>query len=157
MIRRAEKRDIEDIDRLLFQVNNVHADGRPDLFKHGCKKYTDEELFEIIADEKRPVFVYTDEKDEHVFGYAFCMIEEYENDHNMVDRKTLYIDDLCVDEEVRGRHIGSKLYEYVYGYAEGIGCHNLTLNVWSLNADAMKFYETLGLKPYKTGMEVILN
>ncbi|MCR5733877.1 MAG: GNAT family N-acetyltransferase [Lachnospiraceae bacterium] len=156
MIRPAKKRDIQDIDRLLFQVNNVHADDRPDLFKRDCKKYTDEELEKIIEDDKRPIFVYTDERDEQVLGYAFCIIEEYENDHNMVDRKTLYIDDLCVDEEVRGRHIGRLLYEHVLRYAKHTGCYNVTLNVWSLNTDAMKFYEALGLKPYKTGMEVIV-
>ena len=156
MIRRAENRDIPDIDKLLYQVDNVHADGRSDLFKHDCKKYTDEQLEEIIRDDDRPIFVLTDEADEHVLGYCFCILEKYENDNNMVDRITLYIDDLCVDEEARGGHIGSTLYRYVCGFAKDLGCYNVTLNVWSCNEKAMKFYETMGLKPYKTGMECIL-
>ena len=156
MIRRAENRDIPDIDKLLYQVCNVHADGRSDLFKHDCKKYTDEQLTEIIQDDGRPIFVLTDEEDVHVLGYCFCMLEIYENDNNMVDRKTLYIDDLCVDEEARGQHIGSRLYRYVLDHAKEIGCYNVTLNVWSLNDKAQKFYEAMGLKPYKVGMEHIL-
>ena len=156
MIRRAEKRDIPDIDKLLYQVCNVHADGRGDLFKHDCKKYTDEQLEEIIKDEERPIFVLPDEQDEHVLGYCFCILERYVNDNNMVDRTTLYIDDLCVDEEARGQHAGSRLYRYVCDYAKEIGCYNVTLNVWSCNEKAMKFYEAMGLKPYKTGMECIL-
>ena len=55
MIRRAIVTDIHDIDRLLYQVNQIHADGRPDLFVGGLKKYTDEELAEIIPDDSRPV------------------------------------------------------------------------------------------------------
>ncbi len=156
MIRKAQSRDIPDIDRLLFQVDNVHADGRDDLFKHDCKKYTDDQLEGILKDDKRPIFVYTDEKDEHVLGYCFCIFEIYENDNNMVDRKTLYIDDLCVDEAMRGKHIGRQLYEYVKAYAKEEGFYNITLNVWSLNKSAINFYEAMGLKPYKTGMEHIL-
>ncbi len=156
MIRRAEKRDIPDIDRLLYEVNNVHADGRSDLFRHDCKKYTDEELEVIIKDDKRPVFVLTDQSDERVYGYCFCIMEVYENDHNMVDRKTLYIDDLCVDEEKRGEHIGSQLYNFVLEFAKREGCYNVTLNVWSLNDKAKKFYDAMGLRPYKVGMEKIL-
>ncbi len=156
MIRRAEKRDIPDIDRLLFQVNNVHADGRSDLFKHDCKKYTDVQLEAIIKDDNRPIFVFSDEKDEKVLGYCFCILEIYENDNNLTDRKTLYIDDLCVEEGKRGMRIGKRLYEHVLDYAKGIGCYNVTLNVWCLNEKAMGFYEALGLTPYKIGMEQIL-
>ena len=156
MIRRAEKRDIPDIGRLLLQVNNVHADIRPDLFKHDHRKYTDVQLEGIIEDDSRPVFVLTDEEDEHLRGYCFCELTVYENDNNMTDRKTLYIDDLCVDEASRGEHTGRKLYEYVLGYAERSGCYNVTLNVWSGNEGARGFYDAMGLKPYKTGMEYIL-
>ena len=37
------------------------------------------------------------------------------------------------------------------------GCYNLTLNVWTLNTGAMRFYEKCGLVPQKIGMESILN
>ena len=74
----------------------------------------------------------------------------------MVNRRTAYMDDLCVDENSRGKHIGTKLYDYVTNYAKEIGCYNITLNVWSLNESAMKFYEKCGMKPQKIGMETIL-
>ncbi|MCR5107239.1 MAG: GNAT family N-acetyltransferase, partial [Lachnospiraceae bacterium] len=110
----------------------------------------------IIKDDMRPIFVLTDESDERVLGYCFCIFEIYENDNNMVDRKTLYIDDLCVDESLRGKHIGKELYDHVCNFAKDEGCYNLTLNVWSLNPSAMKFYEKMGLSIYKSGMEKIL-
>ena len=76
-IRRAEERDIPDIDKLLYEVHKVHSDVRPDLFKSGAKKYNDEELKTIIADDMTPVFVA--EKDGSVLGYVFCIHKQYVN------------------------------------------------------------------------------
>ena len=154
-IRQAENKDLNGINKLLGQVLMVHHNGRPDLFKANAKKYTDEEIFEIIADEKRPVFVAVDESD-MVLGYAFCIFKQLPNDNILTDIKTLYIDDLCVDENFRGQHIGKRLYEYVVQFAKESGCYNLTLNVWACNESAKKFYEARGLVPQKIGMECIL-
>ena len=154
-IRRAVKEDIQGINHLLNQVLMVHHNGRPDLFKSGTKKYTDEELSAIIEDDGKPIFVAVDDKQE-VMGYAFCVFVQHLDNNILTDIKTLYIDDLCVDETKRGQHIGKNLYEFVVKFAKEEGCYNLTLNVWSCNESAMKFYEKCGLVPQKIGMEYIL-
>ena len=154
-IRRAMEKDMDGINNLLQQVCLVHHKGRPDLFKYGAKKYTDDQLRAIIHDDNRPIFTATDE-DGKVLGYAFCIFQQHINDNILTDIKTLYIDDLCVDENIRGRHIGKQLYEAVLAFAREQGCYNVTLNVWSLNEPARKFYESCGLKPQKVGMETIL-
>ena len=154
-IRRAEKKDIPRIMELLTQVCMVHHLGRPALFTAGAQKYTAFQLEAILTDDTRPVFVAADGNDT-VLGYAFCIFVRHSGDNILTDISTLYIDDLCVDESLRGRHIGSALYEAVKKFAEDSGCYNLTLNVWSCNASAMKFYEKCGLKPQKTGLEIIL-
>ena len=155
VIRRAEQKDMAGINRLLRQVLMVHHNGRPDLFQANAKKYTDEELSELLRDDSRPVFVRVDEAD-NVMGYAFCIFQQHMNDNILTDIKTLYIDDLCVDETIRGQHIGSSLYEYVLEFARKSGCYNVTLSVWSCNESAKKFYEACGLVPQKIGMEKIL-
>lgn len=154
-IRRAVKQDMDGIDNLLNQVLMVHHNGRPDLFKSNTRKYMDEELLAILEDDSRPVFVGVDEQ-ERVLGYAFCIFQQHTGDNILTDIKTLYIDDLCVDESLRGQHIGKQLYEYVLDFAKEQGCYNVTLNVWECNPGAKKFYENCGLTPYKTGMEKIL-
>ncbi len=154
-IRRAKINDMPGINKLLNQVLMVHHNGRPDLFKSNVKKYTDEELAEIIEDDSKPIFVAVDEAEE-VLGYAFCIFQQHIDNNILTDIKTLYIDDLCVDEEKRGMHIGKKLYEYVIEFAKSEGCYNVTLNVWSCNESAMRFYEACGLVPQKVGMEKIL-
>lgn len=153
-IRRAEERDIPTLDKLLYQVHKVHSDARPDLFKPGAKKYTDDELKTILADSLRPIFVA--ERDGAVLGYAFCIHQQHVGDSNMTDIRTLYIDDLCVDEAARGGHVGKALYEYVLAWAKEQGYYNVTLNVWADNVSARGFYERLGLRTQKIGMEKIL-
>ena len=139
---------------LLRQVNLVHYEGRPDIFKLGTK-YTPGELETILQDESRPILVYTDE-DDVTLGYAFCVYQQHLGSNLLTDIKTLYIDDLCVDEAARGKHIGTALYDAVVKLAKETGCYNLTLNVWSCNPSAMAFYQSRGLVPQKIGMEMIL-
>ena len=154
MIRSASEKDIPKISDLLSQVDLVHHNGRPDIFKIG-RKYSEEELVELLKDEKRPILVSVNEKDE-VQGYCFCILQQHINDSVLTDIKTLYIDDLCVDEALRGMHIGKELYEAAVKLAKDLGCYNLTLNVWSCNPSAMRFYEKCGLVPQKIGMELVL-
>lgn len=154
-IRRAIPNDIDGINTLLYQVNDVHADGRSDIFIHGRKKYNNDELLRIISDDSRPVYVAADEAN-RILGYAFCVYEEPHGE-NLKSIKTMYIDDLCVLESERGNHIGAQIYNYVRNVAKNSNCYHITLNVWSLNGGAMKFYEKCGLVPLKTTMEDILS
>lgn len=158
LVRRAGEADIDAILELLVQVDMVHHAGRPDLFKGPATKYSAEELEKIIKDDRTPVFVCVDddEGDGKVLGHAFCILEEYTGDRLMTDRRTLYIDDICVDEAARGRHVGKTLYKHAEEYAVSIGCYNVTLNVWECNPGARRFYEAMGMKIQKTGMEKIL-
>ena len=154
MIRQAVEKDIPRISDLLLQVCLVHHNGRPDIFNVGTK-YSEEELKSLINDEQRPILVCTDE-DDNVMGYCFCIYQQHTDNSILTDIKTLYIDDLCVDETLRGKHIGKQLYEAAVRLARDSGCYNLTLNVWSCNPSAMRFYEAQGLVPQKIGMELIL-
>ena len=155
MIRLAEKRDIKQIIALLHQVNMVHAEIRPDLFKPYTTKYDEQELATMLSDEQKPIFVF-DDGNGNVLGYAFCVITEVKNHLLLQDAKTLYIDDICVDEQSRGQHVGKALYEHVKTYARQTGCHNITLNVWTGNEAAQSFYRNMGMQVQKTTMEVIL-
>ena len=152
-IRKATASDIPRIMDLLHQVNRVHHLLRPDLFKPHTTKYSAEELEAMMAIESQPIFVCDDGK---VSGYVFCQIQDLQNDRLLQDRKTLYIDDLCVDETARGKHIGRQLFDYVREYAQTIGCQAITLNVWNGNDAALAFYRKLGMDVRKTCMEMKL-
>ena len=154
MIRTAREYDIPKISDLLTQVCLVHHNGRPDIFKAG-RKYSEAELAELLKDDSRPILVSVDDNDV-VRGYCFCIFQQHKENSVLTDVKTLYIDDLCVDESLRGKHIGKELYNAAVKLARDSECYNLTLNVWSCNSSAMRFYEAMGLVPQKVGMELIL-
>ena len=153
-IRFAENRDIPQMLSLLQQVGQVHHEIRPDLFRSGAQKYDESALEELLQDSRRPILAGVVE--DVMVGYAFCILQETKNDPVLADRKVLYIDDLCVDENCRGQGVATALYEKVCDYAREIGCQAVTLNVWCGNDSAMKFYENRGLKPQKIGMEFVL-
>lgn len=153
-VRRAVAADTPGLVRLLRQVLEVHHAGRPDLFRTGVRKYTDDQLAALLRDPDRPVFVAVE--GDAVQGYAFCVLQSTAGSPMLTDIRTLYIDDLCVDETVRGRHVGRTLYEFVVAYARAQGCYNVTLNVWACNPAAMRFYEAMGMRPQKIGMETVL-
>ncbi len=154
MIRKANGNDTRRIIELLHQVNMVHHYIRPDLFRPDTTKYDEQELEAMFKDSNNPIFVYDDGGS--ISGYAFCQITEVRNHLLLQDCKTLYIDDICVDEKCRGKHIGKALFDYVHEYAISIGCNNITLNVWEGNEPAMSFYKSLGMQVQKTTMEIIL-
>ena len=89
-------------------------------------------------------------------GYAFCQMQEQPFSTNMVPFKSLFIDDLCVDQQARGQHIGESLFEYVKQQAKEQGCYEVTLNVWAGNTSAEHFYEKMGMNTKKRQMEYIL-
>ena len=149
-IRRAESRDIPGMIALLYQVGEVHHVIRPDIFCSGALKYDEKALEALLQDESKPIFVADDSG--FVAGYCFCQIRSYGNSVQTA-RKELYIDDLCVDENRRGQHIGSILCDHATAYAKEIGCEFLALNVWCGNDSAMKFYENAGLTPRHIMME----
>ena len=107
----------------------------------------------MMETETQPIFVFDDGS---VSGYVFCQIHEVQGDRLLQDRKTLYIDDLCVDEAARGRHIGRHLFDYVRDFAQAIGCQAITLNLWDGNDTALHFYRNTGMQVQKTCLELKL-
>lgn len=157
-IRRATPTDIPGLDRCLSQVLEVHAQGRPDLFRSGTRKYTDDELRQIVADDARPVFVAVDPdaKPGDILGYGFCVVQDFTGSNNMQPIKTLYIDDICVDVAARRRGVATAIYQHIIEFAREGSFHNVTLNVWECNPGARAFYEKMGMGVQKTCMEQVL-
>ena len=153
-IRNAVISDIDKISSLLYQVQKVHSDVRPDLFVEGSRKYSDEQLRQIIADETRPVFVA--EENGTVVGYAFCAFVGNGGSTALADIKTLYIDDLGVDENHRGKGIGKLLYEHAVGFAKKsrlLQSYAQRLGRQLLSRCVLR---KIGMKKQKIGMEIIL-
>ena len=150
-IRLADSTHIPGLISLLKQVGQVHHDIRPDIFPAGTQKYDANQLEALLADETRPIFVALEGNT--VAGYCFCQIESIDASRSSCPRTELYIDDLCVDENCRGKGVATALYHFVVDYARAQDITNITLNVWCGNDSALRFYEKMGMKPRKIVME----
>ena len=155
-IRNAVLSDGERIIALLEQIGEYHHNGRPDIFKSGIKKYNLDNFKEILANPAKPVFSAVDKDSGEVLGYAFCEIMTYKDHPVFRDMKTLYIDDLCVDEKCRGQGAGILLVEKCKEFAREANCYNIDLNVWEFNQNAVRFYEKCGMTMQRRRMEFIL-
>ena len=153
-IRFACENDIPQMLDLLLQVGEVHHQIRPDLFRAGAQKYDEAALKRLLKNPDRPILAA--EVDGKMVGYAFCILQITKDDPVLCDRKVLYIDDLCVDENHRGRGIAGALYHRALELARELSCDAVTLNVWWGNDNALRFYENCGLQKQKIGMEKVL-
>mgnify|MGYP002520161911 CR=1 FL=1 len=132
----------------------VHHDIRPDIFRDGAQKYDETALTELLKDTSRPIFIA--EEAGKVLGYCFCIFQQHVGHSVMTDIKTLYIDDLCVDETCRGKGVATALFEHIRGYASELGFDVITLNVWCGNDRAMAFYKKMGMTDRNITMELPL-
>ena len=155
-IRSAQPNDIPALLGLLEQILSVHHQVRPDIFKESGGKYSEEELEQLMAQDKTPIFVY-ENADGQILGHLFVTIKEVSDNPVLQPIKTLFIEDLCVDQATRGQKIGEQLYQFALQHAKEIGCYNLTLNVWSANKSAVRFYERQDMTPQETRMEQIID
>lgn len=151
-IRKATLRDIDSLMELLYQVHNYHKNYRPDIFKAFKTKYNREELEKLLFNSNYKVYVY--ELENKVVGHIFCIIEELKDNPSLHDRKILFIDDLCVDENLRSRGIGKELCDYALKLSKELNCDSVELNVWNFNDKSLNFYKKLGYTELKTRMEL---
>lgn len=149
-----------DIPRLLEMLDDIvalHQQGRPDIFRPGgCRKYTEDQLRDLLAAPDTPIFVAADEQDQ-VVGYIFAQIHRYHGHPVYADRDELYIDDFCVLPSLRGQHVGTQLFSRFRDYAVREGFDAIYLNVWEFNESAVRFYESLGMVTRSRHMELRLH
>ena len=154
IIRKAEHKDINQILNLLSQVLEIHAKLRPDIFVSGTTKYNSEYLEKMMNDQD--TFIDVAVEGDVVLGYAMYEILNPKFESTMKPNKTLYLDDLCVNEKQRGKHIGTSLFEHVVSRAKSLGCYSVNLYAWEGNEDAKKFYKKVGMKIKAYTMEYIV-
>jgi ribosomal protein S18 acetylase RimI-like enzyme len=153
LIRKALDKDAKEIISLLKEVLEIHASIRPDLFKSGSCKYKEEDILNKLKDKNTPIYVA--EEDDKFLGYLLCEIIEI-NEANRNKMKVMYIDDIAVKKEFRGKHIGEALFYFVKEEAKRLNCYEITLRIYEGNESAMSFYKKMGMKTQSSYLEYIL-
>lgn len=134
-------KDYELVNKLAVQVHELHVGWRPDLFISVDEVISKEYFNELILNKEILVAKIADE----VVGYIIFNIREKEIP-SMRYRKQLNIDAMCVDENHRGKGIGTQLLKCVKEFAIENNCTDLYLTVNEENKNAIKTYEKFGMK-----------
>lgn len=155
-IRKAQLSDIPKILDLLSQVLETHAKIRPDIYISGTTKFTEQQLDAMIESEENNIYVAENESGD-VVGHLFFRIKNQPVSNNMRQFSSLFIEDLCVDENARRKHVGKALFEFAKAEAKRRGCYEITLVAWNGNDPANAFYQNMGMTPKEIMYEQILN
>ncbi len=143
-IRDMESKDYPEIDRLMKELHELHVKGRPDLYTELEHPYSREEFEKIVSDPE--IIAILAEEKSVVIGLCIGTLRKKSG---MVETKTMYIEDLIVDRNFRGKGIASQLYEEMEERGRNTGAKRLDLMVWEFNSDAKRFYEKQGMRPQR--------
>lgn len=143
-IRDMECKDYPEIDKLMKELHELHVKGRPDLYTELEHPYSREE-YERLVKNKDTITILSEEEG-RVTGLCIGTLREKSG---MVKMKTLYMEDLIVDQNFRGKGTASKLYMEMVERGKKAGAKRLDLMVWEFNSGARKFYEQQGMRPQR--------
>jgi GNAT superfamily N-acetyltransferase len=154
-IRFAREDELEKVNVLRKQVNDLHVEGKPDVFKPGFGKELQDFVHVIWEDPEQEIVVADDNG--QLCGFAVLHhIYKPENPFMKV-RDFLDIDEFCVDKEHRRQGVATQLVDFIKEYAKEKGFHRLELNMWEFNQDALAFYESAGFETFRRYMEMEIN
>ena len=151
MIRKAELKDLDAVNALRKQVNELHVQGRPDIFKAGFGEELRDHAAFYLTSENNEIFV--DERDGRIAG--MIMVDYFskpETPYSMA-RDFCHIAEICVDKDFRRQGIAHLLMEKAKEESKKRGLTRVELDVWAFN-DAIRFYEAEGFKTFRTFLEI---
>ncbi|MBQ2873266.1 MAG: GNAT family N-acetyltransferase [Bacilli bacterium] len=133
----------EIVNNLAVQVHELHVGWRPDLFNSVDEVITLDEFTELIQNKE----IYVSVIDNKVVGYiVFCIVEKISQNNKFRYRKQLNVDAMCVDENYRGKGIGTALLNFIEKIAVNNECTDMYLTVNKENVGAIKIYENFGMR-----------
>jgi len=153
MIRKAKASDIPQLGRLFRQLHQHHVKISPESYKMPFDGYFELEMRSFFEDDKMQLFV--EELDGALTAYAAVNIFERERAERTY-AKILYIEHFAVGEEFRRQGSGTRLFQFLKDYAKENGCDLVQLGAAAKNAEALSFYESMGMTQRTIRLELKL-
>ena len=151
-IREAKKEDLKQITPILEQISKMHYENRPDIFRNKDMSVIEEEAKEIIESNERKMVVAIDNNSK-IYGLLIYKIKEVKFHTNLKDYKSLWIEELGVEQNCRKTGIGKMLIDEAEKIAKLLNCKRIELNCWNFNENAINFYEHMGMKVQRKIMD----
>ena len=153
-VRFAREDELERVNELRKQVNDLHVEGKPEVFKPGFGKELRDFVYTIWESPEQEIVVC--ERDGLIVGFAIVHhIIKPENPF-MKEWDFLDIDEFCVDEKYRRQGVATELIDFIKEFAKANGHHRIELNMWEFNESALEFYDAVGFKTFRRFMEMFV-
>ena len=152
LIRFAKENELVRVNELRKQVNDLHVEGKPEVFKAGFNDELRDHIYNIWDDPEQEIVVA--DLDGTICGFAVLHHIVKPATPFMYERDFIDVDEFCVDKDYRRQGVASEMITFIRNYAKEKGFNRIELNMWEFNRDALAFYETVGFKTYRRYMEM---
>ena len=139
MLQLAQPKDREAVNALALQVHSLHVGWRPDIYEMVEELYPRERFDDAVENRE----LYVAKIDGGVAGYCRLVMKQTSG-IGIVPRKVMLIDQLCVDEALQNRGIGTQMAAEIRVLAKAFGCTDLQLGVYPQNDAAVSFWQKCG-------------
>lgn len=142
---------LAEIARLNLIVQGMHAQTHPDYFKADVACAAIVEEFEtLLADPNQDIFIALNSG--RVIGYVWCFYHERAEKILTHASNTIYVNHICVDPEFANQGVGTQLMQAVETLAQARGVKKISLDFWTFNESAARFFAKNGYEPYNIKM-----
>ena len=144
MIRRAVPQDAEQIESLYEQLERDAVTYQPQHFVISPAGARSEQLLSMIGSETQTMFAA--EEDGEVVGFAHVALHMAKAFSCLKPQSNIYLQDLVVAPEYRGKGIGTLLLNAAKEYGRENGAEFFRTQVFPMNADGLRFYRRNGFE-----------
>lgn len=150
-VRPALEDELPRVNELRRMVNDVHVNGRPDIFRSGFCDALAEHVYDKFDSPDSGVLVAL--LDGTVCGFAIVeYIHRPQSPYNL-ERSYYHVEEFGTDPAFRRRGVATAMVAYMRADAKARGFKKLELDMWEFNRDALAFYESVGFRTFRRYME----
>ena len=149
IVRLPRLQDYERVSQIMDQVQQLHVEWRPDVYKPASPLITMDMFEAILKDENW----YVAEADGVVVGILELMKRHVESPAQ-VTKDVLFISTMAIDEKYRGKGIGHLFFEKVKRLKQEKGYDTIELQVNAKNRLAYEMYRKYGFTEKSINMEL---
>lgn len=152
-VREAVHEDFAEVNKLIYEVHQLHRKNRPDVYLDLENPLKREEFDTLLSSGNTKLFVVQNEDSKEIVAYSQLQIMKTQNPI-YIPKTYVYIDGFCVKSSCKRSGVGKLLFRFVVEYAKAQNAASLQLTVWEFNQDAIRFYEAMGMSTRNRHMEL---
>lgn len=152
VVRAARREELDRVNALRRMVNDVHVQGRPDIFRPGFCEELQNHIHAAFDDADSDVVVALAEGE--IVGFATVQYIRRPESPYCLARDFYRVEEFGVDARHRRQGVATALVDYMKADARAKGFGRIELDVWAFNEGALAFYESAGFQTYRRYMEM---